>query len=152
MKVLTYGEIMDGGVNVFHSVAKLNDENRLVLTFEGVIRIDNPYRYLSGYLDELARLLPQQPISDTTMDFVKMRFCNSNGFYVIMDIVDTVYNLVPGHVTVRRVADDDESGEAEAGEGGTHVGRLSRPTRGAVLLGKRPAGRYFACERISSSP
>jgi hypothetical protein len=24
-----------------------------------------------------------------------------------MDIVDTVYNLVPGHVTVRRVADDD---------------------------------------------
>ena len=107
MKVLTYGEIMDGGLNVFHSVAKLDDENRLVLTFEGVIRIDNPYRYLSGYLDELARLLPQQSISDTTMDFVKMRFCNSNGFYVIMDIVDTVYNLVPGHVTVRRVADDD---------------------------------------------
>ena len=108
MKVLTYGEIMDGGLNVFHSVAKLDDENHhLVLTFEGVIRIDNPYRYLSGYLDELARLLPQQAISDTTMDFVKMRFCNSNGFYVIMDIVDTVYNLVPGHVTVRRVADDD---------------------------------------------
>src|SRR6185436_14902202 len=96
MKVLTYGEIMDGGLNVFHSVAKLDDENRLVLTFEGVIRIDNPYRYLSGYLDELARLLPQQSIADTTMDFVKMRFCNSNGFYVIMDIVDTVYNLVPG--------------------------------------------------------
>ena len=107
MKVLTYGEIMDGGLNVFHSVAKLDDDNRLVLTFEGVIRIDNPYRYLSGYLDELARLLPQQTIADTTMDFVKMRFCNSNGFYVIMDIVDTVYNLVPGHVTVRRVADDD---------------------------------------------
>ena len=107
MKVLTYGEIMDGGLNVFHSVAKLDDDNRLVLTFEGVIRIDNPYRYLSGYLDELARLLPQQTISDTTMDFVKMRFCNSNGFYVIMDIVDAVYNLVPGRVTVRRILDDD---------------------------------------------
>jgi hypothetical protein len=106
MKVLTYGEIMDGGLNVFHSVAKVDDEH-LLLTFEGVIRIDNPFRYLSGYLDELAILLPQQSIKQTTIDFVKMRFCNSNGFYVIMDIVDTVYNLVPGHVTVRRVADDD---------------------------------------------
>lgn len=106
MKVLTYGEIMDGGKSVFQSVAKL-DGHRLYLSFEGVIRIDNPYRYLHGYLDELARVLPRQPIKETTMDFVKMRFCNSNGFYVIMDIVDAVYNLVPGPVTVRRVTDDD---------------------------------------------
>ena len=106
MKVLTYGEIMDGGLSVFHSVAKLDDKH-LILTFEGVIRVDNPYRYLHAYLEELAKVLPKQKITDTTMDFVKMRFCNSNGFYVIMDIVDAVYNLVPGPVTVRRIADDD---------------------------------------------
>jgi len=106
MKVLTYGEIMDGGLSVFHSVAKL-DDHHLILTFEGVIRVDNPYRYLHTYLEELAKVLPRQSITETTMDFVKMRFCNSNGFYVIMDIVDAVYNLVPGRVTVRRIADDD---------------------------------------------
>ena len=39
MKVLTYGEIMDGGASVFHSVAKL-DGQHLCITFEGVIRID----------------------------------------------------------------------------------------------------------------
>ena len=87
MKVLTYGEIMDGGLSVFHSVAKLDDRH-LILTFEGVIRVDNPYRYLHTYLEELAKVLPKQKVTDTTMDFVKLRFCNSNGFYVIMDIVD----------------------------------------------------------------
>jgi hypothetical protein len=107
MKALSYGEITDGGLSVFQSVARLDDDNRLVLTFEGAIRIDNPYRYLSSYLDELARVLPQHPITSTVMDFVKMRFCNSNGFYVIMDIVDAVYNLVPGRVVVRRIVDDD---------------------------------------------
>ena len=107
MKTLSYGEITDGGLSVFQSVARLEDDGRLVLSFEGAIRIDNPYRYLSSYLDELARVLPQQHITSTTMDFVKMRFCNSNGFYVIMDIVDAVYNLVHGPVLVRRVSDDD---------------------------------------------
>ncbi len=107
MKIVTYGEIMDGGLNVFHSTARLDDDNHLFLTFEGSIRIDNPYRYLSNYLDELARLLPQQSITGTTIDFVKMRFSNENGCYVIMDIVDTVYNLVPGSVLVRRLIDDD---------------------------------------------
>jgi hypothetical protein len=111
MKTLSYGEITDGGLSVFQSVARLEDDGRLVLTFEGAIRIDNPYRYLSGYLDELARVLPQHPITSTTMDFVRMRFCNSNGFYVIMDIVDAVYNLVPGPVLVRRVTEDDWQGE-----------------------------------------
>lgn len=107
MKVLSYGEIMDGGLSVFQSTAKLDDDAKLIVTFEGVIRIDNPYRYLSSYLDELARVLPQHSIASTTLDFAKIRFCNSNGFYVIMDIVDALYNLVPGHVTVRRVEDDD---------------------------------------------
>jgi hypothetical protein len=106
MKVLAYGEIMDGGASVFHSVARV-DGPHLFLTFEGVIRIDNPYRYLSGYLSELASLLPPLPIERTTIDFVGLKFCNSNGFYVIMDIVETVYASVSGRVTVRRIRDDD---------------------------------------------
>lgn len=106
MKVLAYGEIMDGGVSVFHSVARV-DGTQLFLTFEGVIRIDNPYRYLSGYLADLASLLPTLPVQRTTIDFVGFKFCNSNGFYVVMDIVESVYNLVRGPVTVRRIRDDD---------------------------------------------
>lgn len=106
MKILTYGEIMDGGSSVFHSVARL-DGDRLSVTFEGVIRIDNPYRFLDGYLKELARVLPEHDIRAATIDFVDLRFCNSNGFYVVMDIVETVYRSIEGPVTVRRVTDDD---------------------------------------------
>lgn len=106
MKVLAYGEIMDAGVSVFHSVAKV-DEQHLIVTFEGVVRVDNPYRYLHSYLEKLLEILPHQSITHVTMDFVKMRFCNDNGFYVIMDIVDAVYNAVPGPITARRIVDDD---------------------------------------------
>lgn len=106
MKILTYGEIMDGGASVFHSVAKLDGE-RLFVTFEGVIRIDNPYRYLEPYLQELDKALPDQTVGECVIDFAQLRFCNSNGFYVIMDIVETVYRHVKGSITVRRVRDDD---------------------------------------------
>ena len=40
------------------------------------------------------------------MDFSKFSFCNDNNFYVLMDIIDAVYNLVAGPVTVRRIAND----------------------------------------------
>jgi hypothetical protein len=106
MKVLAYGEIMEGGSSVFHSIARV-DGPQLFLTFEGVIRTDNPYRHLSGYIADLGNLLPKLSVERTTIDFVSLKFCNSNGFYVIMDIVDTVYALVPGPVTVRRIRDDD---------------------------------------------
>ena len=106
MKILTYGEIMDGGASVFHSVAKL-DGSRLFVTFEGVIRIDNPYRFLEPYLQELDKTLPEQSVSESVIDFAQLKFCNSNGFYVIMDIVEVVYRHAKGNVTVRRVRDDD---------------------------------------------
>lgn len=107
MKALTSGEILEGSLKVFRSVAKLDDDNQLVVSFEGAIKIDNPYRYLSGYQDELTLILPQHSITSTILDFVKMQFCNDNGFYVLMDICDAVYNLVPGRVIVRRMAGDD---------------------------------------------
>jgi hypothetical protein len=106
MKVLTYGEIMDGGLSVFHSVAKLDDQH-LIVTFEGIIRVANPYRYLHTYLEELAKILPRQSITKVTMDFVKVQFCGDHAFYVLMDIVDAVYNMVPGPVTVRRIPGND---------------------------------------------
>jgi hypothetical protein len=106
MNVLTYGEIMDGGSSVFHAIAKI-DGSRFLLSFEGAIRIDNPYRYLSAFLQELKDLLPKQNVVETTIDFVDLKFCNSNGFYIIMDVVEIVYTSLPGPVTVRRIKDDD---------------------------------------------
>jgi hypothetical protein len=92
MKVLTYGEIMDGGASVFHSVATL-DGSTLHLKFDGVIRIDNPYRALEGHLSELGAVLrgASDSVREVVIDFANLRFCNSNGFYIIMDIVETVY-------------------------------------------------------------
>ena len=106
MKVLTFGEIMDGGSTVFSSVASIDGE-QLVVTFQGVVRIDNPYRYLSPYLDALSAELPQLPIGRTSIDFTELRFCNSNGFYIIMDIVETLYRHSRGPVLVRRLKEDD---------------------------------------------
>lgn len=106
MKVLTFGEIMDGGSTVFSSVASIDGE-QLVVTFQGVVRIDNPYRYLSPYLDALSAELPQLPIGRTSIDFTELRFCNSNGFYIIMDIIELVYAAANGPVLVRRLEEDD---------------------------------------------
>jgi hypothetical protein len=41
------------------------------------------------------------------IDFSELEFCNSNGFYVIMDIIETVYGKVSGPVLVRRLEEDD---------------------------------------------
>jgi len=106
VKVISYGDIMDGGRSVFTSVAKV-DGPTLKVSFEGEIRIDNPYKYLEQHLDELNNLLPELEVRETLLDFTGLRFCNSNGFYVIMDITETIYTHTVGHVSVRRLADDD---------------------------------------------
>jgi hypothetical protein len=107
MKTLTYGEISDGGTSVFRSVAKLEDSGTLIINFVGVLRVDNPARYLAGYVDELAKVLPQYAVSTTTLDFVGLTSCNDHGFFALKDIVDTIYSLVPGSITVRRRTGDD---------------------------------------------
>lgn len=106
MNVLTYGEIMDGGASVFHCVAR-EDETTFLLTFSGVVRIDNPYRHLAGLLQDLREILPKRQISRSVLDFSELEFCNSNGFYVIMDIVEIVYGAIQGPVLVRRLEEDD---------------------------------------------
>ena len=106
MNVLCYGEIMDGGVSVFHCIAS-EDEGSFTLTLAGVVRIDNPYRHLKELLETLPGTLHARPLSSAVLDFSKLEFCNSNGFYVIMDIVEIVYASVPGPVLVRRLQEDD---------------------------------------------
>jgi hypothetical protein len=107
MKILTFGEIMDGGATVFHSVATVDDRS-LRHRFEGVIRVDNPYRSLKEHIDELNAKVPGLGIDEILIDFSELRFCNSNGFYVIMDIVEALYlNATDAKVTVRRLDDDD---------------------------------------------
>ena len=106
MKVLTYGDIMDGGKSVFTSVAKL-DGAKLILSFSGVIRVDNPYRHLEHFINELEEKLTKTPIFEIEIDFRELNFCNSNGFYVIMDITEIIYNKVPASVLVKRLKNDD---------------------------------------------
>ena len=106
MNILTYGEIMDGGASVFHCVVR-EDAGSLFVTFSGVVRVDNPYRYLSEMLRQLHEILPQVKLERSVIDFSELEFCNSNGFYVIMDIIETVYGKVSGPVLVRRLQEDD---------------------------------------------
>jgi hypothetical protein len=106
MNILTYGEIMDGGASVFHCVVR-EDAGSLFVTFSGVVRVDNPYRYLSEMLRQLHEILPLRPLERSVIDFSELEFCNSNGFYVIMDIIETVYGKVSGPVLVRRLEEDD---------------------------------------------
>lgn len=106
MKVLTFGEIMEGGGTVFSSVTSIDSE-QLLVTFKGVVRIDNPYRHLSPYLTALGEQLPAASLTSTSIDFTELRFCNSNGFYIIMDIIEIIYRSTTGPVKVRRLKEDD---------------------------------------------
>jgi hypothetical protein len=106
MKVIAYGDIMDGGSSVFTSAAKV-DGPKLLVSFDGVIRIDNPYNHLRPYLDELNSILSAYAVEETLLDFTKLRFCNSNGFYIIMDITEVIYEHTSGPVLVLRLQEDD---------------------------------------------
>lgn len=106
MKVLTYGDIMHRGQSVFTSTARLDGE-RLLVAFTGTIRVDNPLKQLQSYIDELGEMLPDLDIERAVLDFTELTFCNSNGFYVIMDIIEAVYMNFEGPVRVRRLEGDD---------------------------------------------
>jgi hypothetical protein len=97
---------MDGGVSVFSSVAKV-DADLLIVSFGGSIRIDNPYKHLEQFLSELEQLIPQEKIARIEFDFKELDFCNSNGFYIIMDITEMIINVTTGPISVKRLKDDD---------------------------------------------
>lgn len=106
MNILTYGEIMDGGASVFHCVVR-EDATALLVTFSGVVRVDNPARHLAAFMADLRQTLAGRAVDQTTIDFTELEFCNSNGFYIIMDIIELVYAAGTGPVLVRRLEEDD---------------------------------------------
>lgn len=106
MKILIYGDITEGGNSVFTSVAKL-DGAKLIITFKGAIRVDNPYKYLENYINKLKLKVAEKLIKNIEFDFRELNFCNSNGFYVIMDITEIVYNTLSAPVLVKRLKTDD---------------------------------------------
>jgi hypothetical protein len=97
---------MDGGASVFSSVTKV-DADLLIVSFGGSIRIDNPYKHLEQYLLELNQLIPKEKVGRIEFDFKDLNFCNSNGFYIIMDITEMIIDSVKGPITVKRLKDDD---------------------------------------------
>ena len=106
MKVLAYGDITDGGNTVFTAVAKI-DRSTLHLDFNGSIRIDDPYAHLQGFVAELGSVLPPNSVNSLEMDFQRLSFCNSNGFYVIMDIAELAISKYDCQIIVKRIEDDD---------------------------------------------
>jgi hypothetical protein len=106
MSILTYGEIMDGGNSMFTVISELED-SRLIVKFKGVVRVDNPYKHLSCYLKDMQVKLPELKISQAVIDFTDLQYCSSNGFYVLMDIIEVIYDYFPGKIIIKRLFNDD---------------------------------------------
>jgi hypothetical protein len=79
----------------------------MILSFSGVIRVDNPYKHLESYVNDLDEELRRTEIKNIELDFRELNFCNSNGFYVIMDLIEIVYDRKEVPVIVNRLKDDD---------------------------------------------
>jgi hypothetical protein len=106
MKILTYGEIIEAGKSVFTAVANL-DDGKLGVSFRGVIRIDHPEKELSPFIEELFSKLGENDIYSCELDFTELTYCNSNGFYSLMDIIEVVYDHTACPVTIKRLQKDD---------------------------------------------
>ena len=58
MNVLCRGDVLQDNLHVFQSVASLDENNQLLVTFEGKLLVFNAYAYLHSYQNDLERLLP----------------------------------------------------------------------------------------------
>jgi hypothetical protein len=106
MEILTYGDIMEGGTSVFTAIIKIKGEE-LITSFKGVIRVDNPYKHLSYFIKDIETKIIVKEIKSTIIDFTELKYTNSNGFYVLMDIIDNIYKNTKGPITIKRLKDDD---------------------------------------------
>jgi hypothetical protein len=106
MLILTYGEIIESGTSVFTSVAYF-DQGKLILSFKGVIRVDNPGKQLLPFIIELGQKLRNTIITSCELDFSELTYCNSNGFYSLMDIVEIIYRSTNSPVIIKRLKKDD---------------------------------------------
>ena len=106
MRLLTYGEIMDKGSSAFTAAAHALD-GRLTLKLTGAVRVENPYHHLTPFLDELKVKLGEEELNEGVIDFTELKYCNSIGFYILMDMIELVFQRISGMIAVRRLEDDD---------------------------------------------
>ena len=106
MRIITYGEIMDKGNSSFIAITQM-DGDHLIVEFKGEIRCDNPYRHLADYIDEMEKKLGDEAMERVTINFNEFKYCNSNGFYVLMDIIEIIYKMSKGEVCISRLKIDD---------------------------------------------
>jgi hypothetical protein len=106
MKILAYGDIMEGGTSVFTTILKIKGDE-LIVSFKGVIRVDDPYKYLSYFIKDIETKIDIKEIKNTIIDFTELKYTNSNGFYVLMDIIENIYKNTKGAITVKRLKEDD---------------------------------------------
>ncbi|MBN2532413.1 MAG: hypothetical protein JXB88_05950 [Spirochaetales bacterium] len=106
MIILTYGEIIEAGSSVFTCVAML-DDGKLVIHFKGVIQVDNPDKELASFIEELTMKLDKETVYSCDLDFTELHYCNSNGFYTLMDIIDVIYTCTNCSITIKRLTRDD---------------------------------------------
>jgi hypothetical protein len=106
MRLLTYGEIMDKGRSAFTAAAHALDR-RLTLKLTGSVRVENPYSHLTPFLDELKVKLEEEELDEGVIDFTELTYCNSIGFYILMDMIELVFKEIDGMIAVRRLEDDD---------------------------------------------
>jgi hypothetical protein len=106
MKIITFGDIMESGNSVFTAISQMDNDN-LIVKFKGMIKTNNPYKDLNKYIKDMEVKLKETKIGNITIDFTDLKYCNSNGFYVLMDIMDTIYNNTLEKITVKRLKLDD---------------------------------------------
>jgi hypothetical protein len=106
MQILTFGEIMDLGNSVFTAITQLDNED-LIVKFKGVVRSSDPYKDLRPYLNDMELKLKDIKINQVQIDFTELKYCNSTGFYVLMDIIEIIYNNTHAAITIKRLKNDD---------------------------------------------
>jgi hypothetical protein len=106
MKFLATAEIITEGKTVFTASSFLRGST-VLLNFHGELRVEHPYKHMQNFIDDLAAKLPKETIEKALLDFSRLDFCNSNGFYTIMDAIELVYRIPEIPIEVKRNPEDD---------------------------------------------
>lgn len=107
METLCRGEIIESNRVVFVSETAIDDKNQLLVTLAGIIRVSDPQQFFSEYTKNISIKLPSLPTKSVIIDFSKFVFCNSTGFYLVLDIVESIYCHFPGTIIIRRLLDSE---------------------------------------------
>jgi hypothetical protein len=106
MQILLFDEIIENGNSIFSIITELENQT-LIVNFKGELRTEHPYKELEYFIENFGPTISELSLQDAHIDFTDLRYCNSNGFYIIVDIMDLIYSNCQGKITVRRLFDDD---------------------------------------------